>query len=344
MRQECIVLVEAAVEQGCRFKRACEVLGISLRTFQRWKSGSQGDQRKGPTTPPANKLGEKEREKVLEIATSKAYRDLSPAQIVPHLADQGTYVACESTFYRLLREASMLRHRSAWDPTSHHKPKAITAMKPNQVWSWDITYLLSLIQRQFYYLYLVEDIFSRKIVGWDVFEGESSVHASDLIEGACQLEGISQGQLTIHSDNGSPMKGATLLATMERLGVARSFSRPGVSDDNPYSESLFRTLKYRPAFPKKPFKSLEEAREWVACFVKWYNHVHLHSGIKFVTPGDRHQQKDGEILKKRREVYEIARKKNPIRWSRETRNWNIIERVNLNPEKEEAKAVMEMAA
>jgi len=334
-REACVTLVKEAVKKGCRFAKACEILEVSLRTFQRWEQGASGDQRKGPKTIPANKLKEEEQKKVLEIATSKQYRDLSPAQIVPLLADEGEYVASESTFYRLLHREKMMTHRSAWEPTRHHKPEAITATEPNQVWSWDITYLVSWVQGRFFYLYMDEDVYSRKIVGWDIFEKESSEYASVVIEQACKAEGISRDQLTIHSDNGSPMKGATLLATLERLGVARSFSRPGVSDDNPYIESLFRTLKYRPGFPKKPFRDMAEAWEWVNQFVHWYNTIHLHSGIQFVTPRDRHQKHDAEILKKRKDVYQQARKKNPVRWTKETRNWEPIKEVKLNPEKKE---------
>jgi len=335
LKRECVVLVEAAVKKGCRRVKACEVLGVNIRTFQRWKNGTSEDRRTGPKTSPANKLTEEEQANVLKIATSKEYRDLSPAQIVPLLADQGDYVASESTLYRLLHQKDMVKHRSACEPTQHHKPKAITATGPNQVWSWDITYLLNVVQGRFYYLYMVEDVYSRKIVGWGIFEKESSEDASIVIEEACKKEGISRDQLTIHSDNGSPMKGAMLLATLERLGVARSFSRPGISDDNPYIESLFRTLKYRPEFPKKPFESMAAAQAWVLQFVVWYNNEHLHSGIRFTTPSQRHQKQDVGILKNREKVYWHAKERNPMRWTREIRNWNPIGPVTLNPEKKE---------
>jgi transposase InsO family protein len=175
------------------------------------------------------------------------------------------------------------------------------------------------------------DIYSRKIVGWDVHETENSDHASDLVRTACLAEQVPQNQLVIHSDNGSPMKGSIMLATLQDLGVMPSFSRPSVSNDNPFSESLFRTCKYRPNYPEKPFETLEAAREWVGQFVDWYNTVHLHSGLRFVTPEDRHQGRDKQILGARHDLYLAARKNRPERWPGKTRNWSVVGEVKLNP-------------
>jgi hypothetical protein len=165
------------------------------------------------------------------------------------------------------------------------------ATAPNQVWSWDITYLRSPVRGIFYYLYMIVDVFSRKVVGKVVHYTECQVCAAALIQAACDAEGVDPNNLTIHSDNGGPMKGATMVATMERLGVAQSFSRPRVSDDNPFSEALFRTVKYRPEYPSGPFATLDAARAWVDWFVGWYNHQHLHSAISFVTPAQRQRAK-----------------------------------------------------
>ncbi len=178
------------------------------------------------------------------------------------------------------------------------------------------------------------DIFSRKIVAWEVHESESAEHASVLIRKACLAEGIHQAGFVLHADNGGPMKGATMLAALQKLGVVPSFSRPSVSDDNPYSESLFRTLKYTPAYPSKPFESIEAARQWVHSFVQWYNEEHRHSAICYVTPNQRHRGEDRDLLKQREAVYETARQQNPERWSGKTRNWNPVEEVWLNPPKE----------
>ncbi|NOX08660.1 MAG: IS3 family transposase, partial [Gammaproteobacteria bacterium] len=226
------------------------------------------------------------------------------------------------------------RRGRAEQPKNHTKPKGYNATAPNQVWSWDITYLASAVRGIFYYLYLIEDIFSRKIVGWEIHERESAEYASQLIRKACLTENIHQEGQVLHSDNGSPMKGATMLATLQKLGVVPSFSRPSVSDDNPYSESLFRTLKYTPDYPNQPFQNLEVAREWVHGFVRWYNEQHRHSAIQYVTPTQRHEGVDQAILIQRKAVYEAAKKRNPARWSGEIRNWDRIENVWLNPPKE----------
>lgn len=202
-----------------------------------------------------------------------------------------------------------------------------------------ITYLPTTIKGQFFYLYLFLDLFSRQVVGWQVFEAESSECASALLRDIYQCEGLLPGQVILHSDNGSPMKGATMLATLQRLGVMSSFSRPAVSNDNPYSESLFKTLKYRPQYPLKPFADLRSAREWATDLVYWYNQEHRHSAIGFVTPAQRHAGLDETLLAQRKALYENARRQNPRRWSQNTRNWNRIHTVHLNPDHAETKSI-----
>uniref|UniRef100_E6QSY8 Transposase n=1 Tax=mine drainage metagenome TaxID=410659 RepID=E6QSY8_9ZZZZ len=184
----------------------------------------------------------------------------------------------------------------------------------------------------YFYLYLFMDIFSRKIIGWQVYEIENSDLAGDVMRDICIRECIEPGQVVLHSDNGSPMKGAAMLATLQTLGVMPSLSRPSVSNDNPYSESLFRTMKYRPVYPQKPFESLLAARQWVTSFVQWYNHEHRHSAIGFVTPAERHEGMDVALLRKRVGVYEAAKKNHPERWSGATRNWDHVTEVYLNPD------------
>jgi transposase InsO family protein len=176
------------------------------------------------------------------------------------------------------------------------------------------------------------DIFSRKIVGWQIYDAESSELASEVMRDICERKNIAPNQVVLHSDNGSPMKGATMLATLQALGVMPSFSRPAVSNDNPYSESLFKTLKYRPAYPRRAFESIIAARQWVGTFVHWYNHEHRHSAIRFVTPAERHAGLDTALLHKRTNVYEAAKKRNPERWSGATRNWQPVRVVHLNPD------------
>ncbi len=326
-------LIDEAVEAGARQRPACEILGLSERTVERWREQEVGDDRRqGPKTPPKNKLTEAERERVLETANSPEYRSLSPKQIVPQLADQGVYIASESSFYRVLKAAKQLKHREPSQPRRHHKPREHVAHGPLEVWSWDITYLRSAVRGEFFYLYLVLDIWSRKIVGWRVEETESMDYSSEFIRVICDELGVDPEGIVLHSDNGGPMKGSTMLATLKALGIVASFSRPRVSDDNPYSEALFRTLKYRPWYPEQPFRSLDEAQAWVCAFVEWYNGDHLHSAISYVTPNDRHSSRDVEILAKRHEVYEQARQRHPERWSGATRNWGRVKVVKLNPD------------
>lgn len=324
-----IDLVAEAVASGAREQRACAELGISLRTLERWRQRrGREDMRAGPRTEPRNKLTEGERRKVLEIVNRAEFENLSPNEIVPKLADRGEYVCSEATMYRVLKEAKQLAHRGRNKAPVERKPIVRVATKPNQVWSWDITYLRSPIRGRFYYLYLVMDIWSRQIVGWAVHEEESAQHASRLIERAAHRQGIGVDALTLHSDNGSPMKGSTMLATLQRLGIIPSFTRPRVCDDNPFSEALFRTLKYRPSYPDGPFSSVVAARTWVEDFVRWYNYDHLHSGICFIRPVDRHQGRDQDILDRRKATYEAAKARRPDRWgSRDTRAWVAPSRV-----------------
>jgi len=329
-------LVDEAVTNGASVGRVCREIGLAATTLQRWRCQSIGDDdRAGPNSLPANKLSAQERQQVIDTACSAKFRDLSPMQIVPRLADQGDYIASEATFHRILREEGLLKHRSrAKAPTKRHRPPVKVADGACQLWSWDITYLPGPIRGTFFYLYVIMDVWSRKIVGWNVHLEESAEHAADLIIATCKAEGIEPDQVILHSDNGGPMKGATMLATLQRLGVMPSFSRPSVSNDNPYSESLFRNLKYRPWYPSKPFPSLEVASKWVSAFVDWYNDVNLHSGIRFVTPSDRHAGRHRDVLQRRRAVYDAARGRSPERWRGAIRNLDPIDTVVLNPEPE----------
>lgn len=333
-RKIILSLIAEAVESGARLSPAAEILGLSARTIIRWRLNHQCiDKRNGPQKEPPNKLSTQERQRVLKIANSPEYRDLSPKQIVPKLADLGLYLASESSFYRILREEKLVNHREASKPASSPRPREHVATGPCQVWSWDITYLKSNVTGLFFYLYMIMDVWSRKIVAAEVFAKESMEHSAVLFSQTCFRHGVDPTQLALHADNGGPMKGATMLATLQKLGVMQSFSRPSVSNDNPFSESLFRTMKYRPEFPSKPFASIEEAQQWVDSFVDWYNTEHLHSSIRFVTPDDRHCGRENQILAGRHLVYEEAKKRTPNRWSGLTRNWDPVKVVRLNPDK-----------
>jgi len=312
------------------------LLNISLRTLERWEKpeGNQDKRSCATRQSQANELTEEERTMILTIANSKEYCDLPPCKIVPSLADKGQYIASESSFYRILRAEKQLKHRLKSKPAKHHKPDEYIASGPNQVWSWDISYLPTTVRGLYFYLYLIVDIYSRKIVGWSIHEQESSEHASSLIKQACLDEGVRQDQLVLHSDNGKPMKGVMMMSMLEMLGVVPSFSRPSVSDDNPFSESLFRTVKYHPTFPAvTKFNIITEARIWMEKFNIWYNTEHMHSGLKFITPQQRHTGIDKNILGKRDLVYKMAKQQKPERWARHTRNWSLPDYVTLNPDK-----------
>lgn len=339
-RVNAIQLIEGAVRNGCRLVPACKELGITERTYFRWKrlnerNGSMDDLRPKADRPaPSNKLSEEERRKIMEVINSPEFRDLPPTEIVPALADRGVYLASEFTIYRLLKEANMNTRRGRASlpvkrPLSTHRATA-----PNQV-LWDITHLNGPVKGTFYYLYLISDLFSRDIVGWEVWPEESAEHASELIlRAASQQKRLVSEPLVLHSDNGSPMKGATMLSTLYALGITPSNSRPRVSNDNAYAESLFRTMKYRPNYQPAGFASIDDARQWCCRFVEWYRLKHHHSGIKFLTPAQRHSGEGDAVLNRRHEVYESAREAHPERWKgRKTRSWKLEGKVYLNPER-----------
>lgn len=335
-RQKYVEWISEAVSNGARKTRACRVAGLPIRTLQRWSQCGEitGDKRPTASRPePRNKLSDQEREFILETCHRKEFAHLPPSQIVPILADQGVYLASESSFYRILKEANQLKHRGREKPKgTYSKPTSHTASQANEVWSWDITYLASSVKGQHYYLYMIEDIYSRKIVGWEVHSTETGEHAATLLQKSVWTEKCVGNKLVLHSDNGSPMKSFTMQAKMYDLGITGSRSRPRVSNDNPFSESLFRTLKYSCGWPKSGFSSLVAARSWVNDFVSWYNNEHRHSGIRFVTPQQRHDGLDAALLEGRDELYKAKKDQNPSRWAKDTRNWQPVGDVELNPE------------
>ncbi|SDT04422.1 putative transposase [Pseudomonas asplenii] len=338
-RQLLVTWLSEARMAGARKIKACQEVGLSLRTVQRWTETDavQADARTTTVrSRPRNALSEVERQAILNVCNSPGYGHLPPSQIVPRLADQQLYLASESTFYRVLRAAGQQQHRGrSQRPRRHVAPTTYAAKGPNQVWSWDITYLPSPVRGKYYYLYLIEDIYSRKAVGWEVYEEESGEKAAALLQRSVIGEQCLHEPLVLHSDNGAPMKSLTLLSKMHELGITPSRGRPRVSNDNPYSESLFRTLKYYPQWPADGFASLDAARAWVRDFMRWYNHEHRHSRIRFVTPAERHRGQDHQILARRHELYEQARERSPERWSGQTRNWEPMGTVLLNPDREQ---------
>jgi putative transposase len=337
-RKRIIGNITQAWESGAALHRACLNSGVSLNSWYRWQQDSAVVSDRRPETlrdAPANKLSVEEREEILAVCNSVRLGSLPPSQIVPLLADEGRYLASESTFYRLLRDAGQAYRRGrAASPRTMNKPTSFTATAPNQVWSWDVTWLPGAVKGQYYKLYLIEDVFSRYPVGWEVHDEETGELAAELVQRSFMTQRCATQPLVLHSDNGAPMKSYALKAKMEALGIVASHSRPRVSNDNPYSEALFRTLKYWPQWPRKGFATIELARQWVQRFIQWYSHEHRHSGIRFVTPAQRHHGLDQRLLDRRHAVYQLARSERPERWSGETRNWQWIDQVQLNPDRE----------
>jgi len=329
-KKESAILINEAVRSGARKSKACKIIGISLRTCQRWESDSKHDQRKGAAKKVYRKLSEDEYQEIIDISCSKRFKDLTPHEIVPILAEEGCYIASEATFYRQLRKKDMLHHRGNEKPQSKaNKPPELKATGPNQVWTWDITWLKTDVAGLYYYCYMIKDIWKKNIVGWEIHEYESVDLASDLfkrLELKYNLKGI-----RLHSDNGNPMRGTTMIITLHNLGVIPSFSRPRVSTDNPYIESLFKTIKYTAGYPSR-FKTLKHAREWMAEFVNWYNTEHRHSAIGYVTPEQRGSGTDIEIYNKRNQTIRKAIEKNPERWGNKIRIWESKNVVILNSE------------
>ena len=350
-RQSITAMIAQARREGARLKAACEVSGIDARTLQRWEANAglhNGDGRPQAVRPvPAHALSALEREQILRIANEPRFAALPPARIVPTLADEGVYIASESSFSRVLRAHGQTRHRGrAKAPRRLRPPTTHIATGPRQVWTWDASFLPTQARGVWFYFYLILDIYSRKIVGFEVHDTDDSEHAVELLRRTALSEGLHsmEQKPVLHGDNGSTLKATSVLAMMYWLGLKASYSRPRVSNDNPFSESLFRTAKYRPEFPDKGFADLQEARLWARSFVRWYNHDHQHSGIRYVSPAQRHAGEDNEVLAARHEVYVYAKATHPRRWSRHTRNWNPIGAVTLNPERESVIAAAENAA
>jgi len=323
-----------ACAAGAGLAAACRLIGISPRTVERWRARPDSDDlRCGPKRTPTNALSQAEQAQVVTVMTSTRYQGVSPNQLVPMLADEGLYLASESTMYRLRRKLGLRSRRPSVGRTDVARASRLhRATGPNQVWSWDITWLPTPVRGRYLYLYLVVDVWSRRIVGWSIEEHETAEAAAVLIQRICRDTGVDPKGLVLHSDNGKPMRGSTMVATLQRLGIIPSFSRPHVSDDNPYSEALFRTLKYTPSYPNLPFADVEVASRWMARFAAWYNSEHRHSGIRFVTPDERHFGVEAGVLERRDTLYARAKASNPERWSSKTRNWTAVGAVVLNPE------------
>lgn len=306
-RKWILALVEEARSSGAGIERICELVGRSRRTLMRWRKDPRDDGRKTNRFHATNALTPAERKRVVDTLCSPRFRDMNPNVVAAILAEEGVYIASERTMYRVLEEEGLKRRRSDVRAPQRERPDELEATGPNQVWCWDITYILACIRGKFHYQYFISDIWDRALVGWAVHEEQSSEHASELLQATCEKHGIVPGQTVLHQDNGGPMISADFLASAKQFGVIMSYSRPGKCDDNAFAEALFKTEKYRPGYPRR-FESHEELHEWTEKFVEWYNNEHRHSGIGYVTPMQRRTGEDVRILEKRRETYEAARR------------------------------------
>jgi putative transposase len=258
-------------------------------------------------------LGKAERAVVVEILHSERFANQAPQSIVATLLDEGRYLCSVRTMYRILSQLHEVRERRAIARRPIYKKPELLATGPNQVWSWDITKLRSFEKWVYFYLYVILDIYSRYVVGYLIAESESGLLARELIEESCIKQGITPGVLTIHSDRGTPMRSKTVGMLYSDLGIDKSFSRPSVSDDNPFSESQFKTIKYCPLFPER-FGSIIEARQIGKTLITWYNREHKHSGIAYYTPEQVHHGQDKELHKIREKTLLFAYEKNPERF------------------------------
>ncbi len=340
-RQTLIGQIAEARGNGARQAPACALAGIDPRTLQRWRKNdglTRGDRRPDAIRPaPSHALTEEERARIVEVANEPRFAEVPPARIVPMLADEGVYIASELSFHRVLRAHGQMNRRGrARPPRRSRPPTTHIASRPGAVWCWDVTFLPATVQGRWFYLYLILDLYSRKIVGFEVHDTDSADHAAHLARRTALTEGVHAMPVrpVLHGDNGATLKATTVLAMLHWLGIEPSYSRPRVSDDNPYAEAVFRTAKYRPEFPVKGFAELDAAREWAARFVHWYNDEHRHSGIRYVTPSQRHAGRDRGLLAGRHELYQRARQFNPRRWSGQTRDWTPVAAVTLNPERD----------
>lgn len=315
-------------------KAACEAFGVPRASLYRcWARGAAlpVEGKKRPSPPRA--LSMEEKQVVVDILHSERFVDRAPHEVYATLLDEGIYHCSIRTMYRILEENQEVRERrNQLRHPAYQKPELL-ATGPNQVWSWDITKLLGPVKWSYFYLYVIMDIFSRYVVGWMVATRESAALAERLIKGTCEKQGIEPGQLTIHADRGSSMKSKPVALLLADLGVTKTHSRPYTSNDNPYSESQFKTLKYRPEFPDR-FGAIEDARSFCQVFFPWYNKEHRHTGIGLLTPEMVHYGQAQAVLRARKEVLSVAYQRHPERFVRKEPSPQLLpEAVWINPPK-----------
>jgi putative transposase len=291
---------------------ACESLGVPRSSFYRAR---QPKSEPKPRPTPERALTPEEKEQVRQTLNSERFQDSAPRQVYATLLDEGKYLCSWSTMYRILNEHQEVRERRDQLRHPNYTKPELLATGPNQLWSWDITKLKGPAKWTYYYLYTILDVFSRYVPGWLIAECESATLAKQLIAESCTKQGIEPDQLTLHADRGSAMRSKTVAHLLADLGVTKTHSRPYVSNDNPYSESQFKTMKYRPDFPER-FGSIQDARAWARPFFHWYNHEHHHSGLGLLTPVTVHYGQAQAVIEQRRKVLLAAYAAHPERFVR----------------------------
>jgi putative transposase len=309
--------MNAAHQLGQKVGRAaaCRALSVPRASLYRRLHPNEPAAARAPRPSPPRTLAHVEQQRVLEVLNSERFRDKAPAEVFATLLDEGTYLCSIRTMYRILEQAGEVRERRDQLRHPHYQKPQLLATGPNQVWSWDITKLLGPVKWTYFYLYVILDIFSRYVVGWMVAERESAELAKRLIGETCRKQNIVPDQLNIHADRGTSMTSKPVALLLADLGVTKTHSRPHVSDDNPFSESQFKTLKYRPEFPER-FGSLQDARSFCQVFFPWYNIQHHHSGIGLLTPEMLHYGRADEVISQRQVVLSQAFERNPERFVR----------------------------
>ncbi len=293
-------------------RTACQAVGLPRSRFYRQRQPALA---MPPKPVPERKLSEAERAEVRRLLDAPRFADQAPREVYASLLDEGRYVCSVRTMYRILAEHDEVRERRDQLRHPNYTKPELLATGPNQVWSWDITKLLGPVKWSYFYLYTILDIFSRYVVGWMIALQEAGYLAQELIAETCQRQAIDKGQLTLHADRGKPMLSKPLAFLLADLGVTKSHSRPYTSNDNPFSEAHFKTMKYRPDFPER-FDSLLEARDWGQHFFPWYNFEHHHSALGLLTPADVHFGRSAEVLQQRQLVLQRAFDQHPERFVR----------------------------
>ena len=304
-------------EHGCEVGIAplCRALAVPRASAYRCWARERTPRSAAPRPTPARALSPDERQRLLDALHSERFVDQPPYEVYATLLDEGVYVCSVRTMYRILDAACEVRERRNQVTHPAYAKPELLATRPNELWSWDITKLLGPAKWTYFYLYVILDVFSRYVVGWMVAHQETATLANRLIHDTCRKQAIASAQLTLHADRGSSMKSRCVAMLLSDLGVTKTHSRPHVSNDNPFSESQFKTLKYRPEFPNR-FGSLQDARAFCAEFFRWYNNDHHHSGIGWLTPETVHCGRAPQVIEARQRVLDTAHLCHPDRFVR----------------------------